>query len=122
MSTGSHTAPRRRARRWLPGWRVALQGALAGAAVYCVSAAILVNALTNVVRTPVDEARAGVEYERVAFPAREDGTALRGWLAGDAAGEPVVIIVHGLGGNRALGPGPEVARGIRSTQPRGRPL
>lgn len=48
----------------------------------------------------VSPARYGLEYSSVVFPSR-DGLLLDGWLLGNRTDEPVVILVHGFGANRA---------------------
>ena len=57
--------------------------------------------ILNPLRTPVLSnplSQIGIEYEDVVFPSR-DGWLLSGWFVPSSRG-PIIILTHGLGGNR----------------------
>lgn len=60
------------------------------------------SSLTRVERVPIgsNPADFGLEYVDVSFPSR-DGLTLRGWWLEGGDDNPVIVVVHGSGGNRA---------------------
>ena len=71
-------------------------GAILGISGYAASS------LTRFERVPVgsNPADFGLEYQDVSFPSR-DGLTLRGWWLEGSDDSPVIVVVHGSGGNRA---------------------
>jgi predicted acyl esterase len=60
------------------------------------------SSLTKFERVPIgsNPADFGLEYVDVSFPSR-DGLTLRGWWLEGGDDNPIIVVVHGSGGNRA---------------------
>ncbi len=74
---------------------------LAGGAILGISG-YAASSLTKFERVPIESNPAdfGLQYVDVSFPSR-DGLTLRGWWLEGGDDSPVIVVVHGSGGNRA---------------------
>jgi len=87
-------------------WKPVVGALLAGLVVlYLIVSAYVTSIALSARRTPVTgtPAELGLQYEAVTFPSDVDRIPIEGWLL-PAPGDRVVIMLHGLDGNRWIRP------------------
>ena len=79
--------------------------------VYFGISGYMASSLTRLDRLPITENPSlfGLSYEEISFPSRVDSLTLKGWYIRVGEEQPVIIMVHGAGGNRASGSTLELA-------------